>query len=163
MVIGKTFEIKQKEQVKEGEMDEGRLDRIENMLGYLIGRVSKIEKQLGCSDMNDGVLYGLINNINIDDLELVNGTKITQTDIHIMISILKQIDDDPSKKQKFRGYDDIRREVEHKYIKDKAVVILKYLNGTYPSKFEELFDKMPEFKFKVESDLGNLTKSSKNV
>ena len=141
-------------------MDEGKLDKIENMLWYLIGRVSKIEKQLGCSDIDDGVLYGVINNIDNDELGLLNGTKITQNKISTMRSILKSIDDDPTKKQNFRGYDDIRREVEQRGLTDKDGVILKYLKKM--GKFTELFEKMPEFKF-MESDLGNLNKSSKNV
>jgi len=125
-------------------MSEERLQRIEDMLKFLMKRVLLLEVAIRKGDLgiSKGSIYGILKGMDPEDIGLLDDEiKISNSQIETVRNILQPIWNDHEKLKDFDDYNAIKEDAERHHI-DKTILydILQYLRGI--GEYRELLDNL---------------------
>ena len=99
---------------------EKRLEKLEEMVVFLIARFLRLENKLGHSDVSNSMIYGLLNDVDPSCFNIGSEKKITKEKIEAVVSVINPIWNDKEKLKKITGYYDIDdRKVKNERGKEK--------------------------------------------
>lgn len=120
---------------------EERVEKLEKMVRFLIGRQLRLEKKLEQTDVSDSAIYGALWGIDFDVLEILDRDIISRDKVEAMIEVINPIFIDKEKLKNFKGYYDIEPQLKDRGIeRHEAKVILTYFKAD--DRFLELIEKM---------------------
>lgn len=117
-------------------------DRIELLLGKILGEIYRMQRHVGMATEGPAVSYALCHgfeHVLADTFREIGG--ISKAQVGAVNSVLDEYFDDPEKLEAFRGFYEIEYKLERLGVcRGTAITILKYMKAT--GRYDPMLNKM---------------------